>query len=135
MPKESPPELVVPHVIPDDERVWVPVDHSVWFRPLCMSATHAGNNPGGYPDQQEFVVNLTQRWPRGGADRVTAVFTVSAIRQPVHVSHFQMTTTSELSLSENDHRDERVIRVLKRYPIMSIFPVGQLFDRTDFTRK
>ena len=26
MPKESPPELVVPDAIPTDERVWVPVD-------------------------------------------------------------------------------------------------------------
>ncbi|MFM7038179.1 MAG: 2,4'-dihydroxyacetophenone dioxygenase family protein [Planctomycetaceae bacterium] len=35
-PAESPPELVVPAVIPDDERVWVPVEPSVWFRPLLM---------------------------------------------------------------------------------------------------
>ena len=39
MPKESPPELIVPHAIPQDERIWVPVDDNVWFRPLCMSAT------------------------------------------------------------------------------------------------
>ena len=26
MPKESPPELIVPHAIPQDERIWVPVD-------------------------------------------------------------------------------------------------------------
>ena len=39
MPKESPPELVVPDVIPTDERVWVPVDDNVWFRPLCLSAS------------------------------------------------------------------------------------------------
>lgn len=39
MPKDSPPELVVPHVIPQDERIWVPVDDNVWFRPLCMSAS------------------------------------------------------------------------------------------------
>ena len=39
MPKESPPELVVPNVIPQDERIWVPVDENVWFRPLCMSVT------------------------------------------------------------------------------------------------
>ena len=39
MPKESPPELVVPNVIPQDERIWVPVDDNVWFRPLCMSAS------------------------------------------------------------------------------------------------
>ena len=38
-PKESPPELIVPNVIPTDERVWVPVDDNVWFRPLlfCVS--------------------------------------------------------------------------------------------------
>jgi 2,4'-dihydroxyacetophenone dioxygenase len=39
MPKESPPELVVPDVVPKDERIWVPVDDNVWFRPLCLSAT------------------------------------------------------------------------------------------------
>lgn len=39
MPKESPPELVVPNAVPDDERLWVPVDDSVWFRPLCLSVT------------------------------------------------------------------------------------------------
>ena len=39
MPKESPPELVVPDVIPQDERIWVPVDDNVWFRPLCMSVS------------------------------------------------------------------------------------------------
>lgn len=38
-PKESPPELVIPNVIPEDDRVWVPVDDNVWFRPLCLSAT------------------------------------------------------------------------------------------------
>ena len=38
MPKESPPELVIPSVIPSDERVWVPLEESVWFRPLCLSA-------------------------------------------------------------------------------------------------
>ncbi len=39
MPKESPPELIVPDVVPKDERIWVPVDDNVWFRPLCMSAS------------------------------------------------------------------------------------------------
>jgi 2,4'-dihydroxyacetophenone dioxygenase len=38
MPKESPPELVIPSVIPSDERVWVPLEENVWFRPLCLSA-------------------------------------------------------------------------------------------------
>ena len=35
-PAESPPELVVPDAIPTDERVWVPVEENVWFRPLLM---------------------------------------------------------------------------------------------------
>ena len=39
MPKESPPEIVVPHVVPTDERVWVPLEDNVWFRPLCLSAS------------------------------------------------------------------------------------------------
>src|SRR6266446_5133469 len=38
-PKESFPELVVPHAIPDDERLWVPQLENVWFRPLCLSAS------------------------------------------------------------------------------------------------
>lgn len=38
-PKESPPELVIPHAIPTDERVWVPQGENVWFRPLCLCAT------------------------------------------------------------------------------------------------
>ena len=35
-PKGSPPELVIPDAIPKDERLWVPVDENVWFRPLCL---------------------------------------------------------------------------------------------------
>ena len=35
-PAESPPELVVPNVMPIDERIWVPVEPNVWFRPLLM---------------------------------------------------------------------------------------------------
>ena len=35
-PKESPPELVIPSVIPEDDRVWVPQAENVWFRPLCL---------------------------------------------------------------------------------------------------
>ena len=35
-PKESPPELVVPNAMPTDERIWVPVEDNVWFRPLLM---------------------------------------------------------------------------------------------------
>lgn len=36
MPAEAAPEIVVPHVLPDDERVWVPQMENVWFRPLCL---------------------------------------------------------------------------------------------------
>ncbi|PRD40923.1 cupin [Phyllobacterium phragmitis] len=38
-PKESPPEIVVASVIPQDDRVWVPQAENVWFRPLCLSAS------------------------------------------------------------------------------------------------
>lgn len=38
-PRDSPPELVVPDAIPEDERVWVPQGENVWFRPLCLCAT------------------------------------------------------------------------------------------------
>ena len=38
-PPEAPPELVVADAIPADERVWVPVDDGVWFRPLCLAAS------------------------------------------------------------------------------------------------
>lgn len=38
-PRESPPELVIPHAVPTDERVWVPQGENVWFRPLCLSAS------------------------------------------------------------------------------------------------
>jgi 2,4'-dihydroxyacetophenone dioxygenase len=37
MPKETLPDLVVPHAIPIDERVWVPQGENVWFRPLCLN--------------------------------------------------------------------------------------------------
>ncbi len=36
-PREMVPDLVVPHAIPTDERVWVPIEDNVWFRPLCLS--------------------------------------------------------------------------------------------------
>ncbi len=39
MPAESPPEIVVPDAIPQDDRVWVPQAENVWFRPLCLSAS------------------------------------------------------------------------------------------------
>ena len=38
-PKEAFPELVIPHAIPQDERLWVPQQENVWFRPLCLSAS------------------------------------------------------------------------------------------------
>jgi 2,4'-dihydroxyacetophenone dioxygenase len=38
-PKEGASELVVPYAIPQDERLWVPQQENVWFRPLCLSAT------------------------------------------------------------------------------------------------
>ena len=38
-PKESAPELVIPSVIPDDDRIWVPQAENVWFRPLCLCAS------------------------------------------------------------------------------------------------
>lgn len=38
-PAESPPELIVPQIIPTDERIWVPVEPNVWFRPLLLSAS------------------------------------------------------------------------------------------------
>ncbi len=38
-PKESPPELIVPNVVPTDERIWVPLEENVWFRPLMLCAS------------------------------------------------------------------------------------------------
>jgi 2,4'-dihydroxyacetophenone dioxygenase len=38
-PAESFPELVIPDAIPQDERLWVPQQKDVWFRPLCLSAS------------------------------------------------------------------------------------------------
>jgi len=38
-PKEAFAELVVPYAIPEDERLWVPQQENVWFRPLCLSAS------------------------------------------------------------------------------------------------
>lgn len=38
-PREAFPELVVPHAVPEDERLWVPQQENVWFRPLCLSAS------------------------------------------------------------------------------------------------
>jgi len=38
-PAESPLEIVIAHAIPEDERLWVPQQKDVWFRPLCLSAS------------------------------------------------------------------------------------------------
>jgi len=38
-PRDAAEEIVVPSVVPDDERVWVPQAPNVWFRPLCLSAS------------------------------------------------------------------------------------------------
>lgn len=38
-PAEMSPDLLVPSVLPSDERIWVPQAPNVWFRPLCLSAT------------------------------------------------------------------------------------------------
>jgi 2,4'-dihydroxyacetophenone dioxygenase len=38
-PADSPPELVIPDAIPQDERIWVPQTESVSFRPLLLCAS------------------------------------------------------------------------------------------------
>jgi quercetin dioxygenase-like cupin family protein len=38
-PPDALPEIVVPHAVPTDERVWVPQAENVWFRPLCLNAS------------------------------------------------------------------------------------------------
>ena len=38
-PKDAFPEIVIPHAVPQDERLWVPQAKNVWFRPLCLSAS------------------------------------------------------------------------------------------------
>jgi 2,4'-dihydroxyacetophenone dioxygenase len=38
-PADAYPELVIPHAIPQDERLWTPQQENVWFRPLCLSAS------------------------------------------------------------------------------------------------
>ena len=38
-PPEALPEIVVTNAVPEDERIWVPIDDQVWFRPLCLSAS------------------------------------------------------------------------------------------------
>lgn len=38
-PKDALDEIVIPNVLPKDERVWVPQTDSVSFRPLCLNAS------------------------------------------------------------------------------------------------
>jgi 2,4'-dihydroxyacetophenone dioxygenase len=38
-PAEAAKEIVIPDVVPEDERVWVPQAQDVWFRPLCLNAS------------------------------------------------------------------------------------------------
>ena len=38
-PAEAASEIVVPDVVPEDERVWVPQAENVWFRPVCLHAS------------------------------------------------------------------------------------------------
>jgi 2,4'-dihydroxyacetophenone dioxygenase len=38
-PVEAQNEIVIGSPVPDDERVWVPQQQSVWFRPLCLNAS------------------------------------------------------------------------------------------------
>ena len=37
-PEDAASEIVIPKVLPEDDRVWVPQAEGVWFRPLCLSA-------------------------------------------------------------------------------------------------
>jgi quercetin dioxygenase-like cupin family protein len=39
MPADALPEIVIPHAVPEDERLWVPQQENVWFRPLCLAAS------------------------------------------------------------------------------------------------
>lgn len=36
-PKDALSEIVIPHAMECDERVWVPQAENVWFRPLCLN--------------------------------------------------------------------------------------------------
>jgi len=36
-PVDMVPDLVIPHAVPVDERIWVPQADNVWFRPLCLN--------------------------------------------------------------------------------------------------
>ncbi|MBY8977536.1 2,4'-dihydroxyacetophenone dioxygenase family protein [Rhodobacteraceae bacterium NNCM2] len=42
MPDHAADDIVIPDAIPNDERLWVPQQENVWFRPLCLCAS------GGY---------------------------------------------------------------------------------------
>ena len=39
MPPDAGADIVIPDAIPEDERLWVPQQENVWFRPLCLSAS------------------------------------------------------------------------------------------------
>jgi 2,4'-dihydroxyacetophenone dioxygenase len=39
-PAYSPPEMILENAVPIDERLWVPLEENVWFRPLLLSASH-----------------------------------------------------------------------------------------------
>ena len=34
-----PARTLIPNAIPTDERIWVPVEENVWFRPLLLAAS------------------------------------------------------------------------------------------------
>jgi 2,4'-dihydroxyacetophenone dioxygenase len=38
-PAEARHEIVIPHAIPEDDRMWVPQAENVWFRPLCLNVS------------------------------------------------------------------------------------------------
>ena len=38
-PQDAFADIVIPHAVPEDERLWVPQATNVWFRPLCLSAS------------------------------------------------------------------------------------------------
>ena len=40
MPADSLPEIVIQNALPTDERLWVPQQENVWFRPLCLARSN-----------------------------------------------------------------------------------------------
>ena len=38
-PQDAFADIVIPHAVPEVERLWVPQATNVWFRPLCLSAS------------------------------------------------------------------------------------------------